>query len=79
MGSCGSNVKCFNGPTGSEALGALEEREWNQGMLHESVAFMLIVEYGVGFCLLPFGRIRGKGFVAGKCWSLPEHLAQEGV
>lgn len=27
--------------------------------------------------LFPFGKIRGKGFVAGKCWSLPEYLAQE--
>lgn len=38
---------------------------------------MLVVKHGWASDLLPFGRIRGKGFVAGKCWSLPEHTAQE--
>lgn len=52
-------------------------RERNQGTLHESVTFTLTVKHGWDSDLHPFAKIRGKGFVAEKCWSLPEHSAQE--
>lgn len=45
-------------------------------MLCENVAFMTIVKCGWDSDL-PFSTIRGKSFVAGKCWSLPGHLALE--
>lgn len=38
---------------------------------------MLIVKHGWDSDLLPFGKIRGEGFVAGKWWSLLECLPQE--
>lgn len=40
------------------------------------MAFMTTVKHGWD-SHLSFSVIRGKSFVAGKCWSPPEHLALE--
>lgn len=42
-----------------------------------NASLLFIVNIGWDSDLLPFGKISGKGFVARKLWSLPEHLTQE--
>lgn len=72
-GSCSTIVKGEIAPRIAKLPGGYGRERMEAG----NASLLFIVNIGWDSDLLPFGKISGKGFVARKLWSLPEHLTQE--